>query len=329
MKVSIALGPEVKGNNHIPTFCVKAGYLFEPDPTADVSIILGPPNNGVAPCILVRFHNTPGNFHMSYEKQEQLYEACLSRCDRGGFERKRVGGSSGVVRYDKDLLDCLAVKGIFPRDPRSIKFIPKGHVWECLYMSPFDTQKEKKDEWNRKHPGALCDRAHPFFPCMVEYSPPVKGGKFTVSADLVEDFPFFYWFAEAKLLAAYLLDFLSREGLVSYSVAPEACTTEFKHCEFATTSYSLGTLPSQTTHPHLSHREHILIGVMQCNTFTMVTHPVGYHQDNFASNGSGKKGDGLESLENKTTFINQSKQHSIGRGGNGVKYTWAILDWKR
>lgn len=65
---------------------------------------------------------------------------------------------------------------------------------------------------------------------------------------------------------------------------------------------------------------------MQCNTFTVVTHPVGYHRDYFKRESNGSK---RPSLENKTTFTTTRKAgHSIGRGGNGYQYTWALLDWK-
>lgn len=318
----------IKGRNDIPIESVESGYLFEHDTTADVSLIFGPPNkDGDAPCLLARFHNSPTNFAMGSQNQNELFKDCLSRCENGGFERRRSGGSSGLVRYDKHLMRCLAVKGIFPRDARSIKLIQRDTVWECLYMSPFDAKNKDKVPksvmWNRKHSNVPCNPAHPFVPVSVNYSPPVLGGKFKVDADIVEKFPFFYWFAEAKLLTAHILHYLQANGDIKYSVANEGCAKEMDHLAFAIDNFERGRLCSQSSHQQLTRRQHILLGVMQCNTFTMVTHPVGYHRDTFG----GSMGNQKPSLENKTTFVNTSFQHSIGRGGNGDQFTFAILDW--
>ena len=49
---------DVRGINDIPTESVCAGFIFEPDTTADVSFTFGPPVDGVAYCLLARFHNS-------------------------------------------------------------------------------------------------------------------------------------------------------------------------------------------------------------------------------------------------------------------------------
>lgn len=322
---------DVRGMNDIPTESVCAGYLFEPDPTADVSFVFGPPKDGVAFCLLARFHNTPGDHFMSDEKLMHLFNATLKKCKNGGFERKRMGGSSGLARWDRHLMDCLTVPNIFPRDPQKVMMIPMGNKWECLYISPFETVLKdvdgltRVDRWNEEHPNAQCNDDHPFYPAKCDYSPPVLGGQLKMDADFVEEFPFLYWFAESKIITAHMLRYLCMYGTVEYNVVHEACNTEYEHLAIATADYYMGKLPSQCSHPSLTRRQHILIGVMQCNTFTMVTHPVGYHRDTFRRDGFTRSSP--NSLENKTTFLHPRFQHSIGRGGNHDKFTWSLLDW--
>eukprot|EP00977_Amphora_coffeiformis_P026540 scaffold27668_cov167-Amphora_coffeaeformis.AAC.1 len=66
---------------------------------------------------------------------------------------------------------------------------------------------------------------------------------------------------------------------------------------------------------------------MQCNTFTVVTHPVGYHRDTFGKD-KHKQHNSPDSLENKTCFYLPRQTGSFGRGGDQHNFVWALLDWR-
>ena len=175
-----------------------------------------------------------------------------------------------------------------------------------------------KDKWNNNYPHARIDDKHPFFPVSWKYQPPVRGGSFHVNAVMAVKHPFFFEFTEVKLKTAYIARHL-HSFLIKQKIATNAGQNEMDHCTFARLAYHTNQLSSQCTHPNLTKREHILLEVMMCNKFTIVTHPVGFHCDTF--------GGGQESYENKATFKIEQCHRSIGRGGNGKHFTFALLDW--
>ena len=183
---------------------------------------------------------------------------------------------------------------------------------------PQDYTKQK--EWNDKYPSApIYNHHHPFFPVSWNYTPPVEGGSFDITLEMALKYPFLFEFAEKKVKTAMLLRVLKRQKKLQVDVAPMACEEEMNRHAIAAANFFWGKLDSQATNPEMTDREHLLFAIMQLNKFTMVCHPVGYHEDHFGSGGA--------SLENKMCFIVPRKQ-GIGRGGNIYHYTWALLDWK-
>ena len=130
-------------------------------------------------------------------------------------------------------------------------------------------------------------------------------------------FPLLYEFTESKAKAAYLLQHVSK--LLKHDICPKACANKISNLQSAVDAYHQGNLPTLICHPHLKLWQHICIGLTIKNKCTMVCHPVGYHNDVFA--------DKQDSLENKITFIHPKYLYSFARGGNGHRYTWALLDW--
>ena len=254
------------------------------------------------------------------------------------MEVHRVGGSSGLTRYDRDWTNMISLDSLFPRRTKQIKLVRHETTWEGIYISPYTPkslemldehnknnpelirQYSKKERWNAKNAGqASIDDEHPFMPVAFTYSPPVKGGKFQMPTETAMEFDFLIEFTELKLKAARMLLFLFQRGVTKEKVCPVACRNEIDHFTLAAARFEAGVLQSQQEHD-LSDRDHVLIALMQMNTFTLVQHPVGQHVDTFAN--------GDEFLENKRTFVNpQQTGRRYGRGGNRHEFTWALLDW--
>ena len=60
---------------------------------------------------------------------------------------------------------------------------------------------------------------------------------------------------------------------------------------------------------------------LSCNSMSMVTYPVGQHQDQFHQKS--------ESIENKILFVIPDVKHGIGRGGSMLRnrFVFALVDW--
>ena len=295
---------------------VREHFVFEPEPDADVSIVYGKTNNGQAQLLLMRFHNV--QTLPDQKTVDKMYYTFRRRAGTKGWEANRKGGSSGFTSWSKDLMKFLDKRGHFPRRSKAVILIDCGTKWVCYYMSPCDKLSKKEletwnrenpgwpmeyaaaEEWNEKHPDCPIDDTHPFFPTKWEYTPPVEGGSFEVKAEDAMEFPFLFEFSESKLQAAYLLRYLNDYVLRGTSISCNAATAERIHLVSATADYLQGDLRTQSKYfkkkfpqyADMTMKQHIMIGVMTRNKFTLVTHPVGSHDDSFSED--------QFSLENKT-----------------------------
>ena len=287
--------------------------------------------------MLCRFHK-PKTLLKDQVTIDQLFRDVMVLAGKKGFECQRKGGSNGFTRYDRSFMTFLGTLGNFPRPAKNIVILQGKTQWECLYISANNNddkekvrkwnsenpsrrlRKTKVNKWNTKNPDCPINKAHPFFPVKWIYTPPVVGGSFSFPAELVPKYPFVFEFTELKLKTAYILDYLNCSG-ITQMIAPGAVHTEIDHLVTAMYNFQEGTIPSQCNEATagMTKRQHILFGIMCCNKFTVVTHPVGMHEDFFGNND--------ESLENKITFICLLYAHTMGRGGNGHRFTWALLDW--
>jgi len=69
--------------------------------------------------------------------------------------------------------------------------------------------------------------------------------------------------------------------------------------------------------------EALMVMAMECS-HTVVTHPVGYHVDNFSGNG----GDKLK--KSCVSYCHSNQNDVLARGCGGASqgfYVWALLDW--
>ena len=275
---------------------------------------------------------------MNQELMDKLFVDLMARAGKKGFECQRKGGSNGLTRCDKPFMQFLATPGNFPRPSRNIVILQGQTKWECLYISTNnrdDTEEveawnqahpksklrvARKDRWNHLHPHCPIDNSHPFFPVKWSYTPPVVGGSFFSPRAHVLKYPFVFEFTECKLKTAYIIEALQGK-YVPYKIAPGCLHTEHEHFLTALYKYQTRSIGTQRykKYKKLKKREHILFAIMCLNKFTLVTHPVGMHEDVFGNND--------ESYENKVTGTCSIYTHSMGRGGNGFLYTWGLLDW--
>jgi hypothetical protein len=221
-------------------------------------------------------------------------ERISKKLSRGGLTCRRNGGSSGLVddMDSKTFFKLLNFPGAFPRKAYGVKFVKHKLYWRCHYISPY---RQKKGLSRTKK---------------IEYSPPHKGGVFKVDISLMEDFPFFFDFAEAKILAAIICKQIS--STTCLSVHPSAVQNELEAFREATSNpvRNLGDV-----------RKSILARFILNAQHTLVCHPVGNHRDFF----KGKKAQ----LENKKCFIVKGIDNGeIGRGGGGpFVLCFGIVDW--
>ena len=307
------------GSNTLSDEQVAGGFVFEPDPSSDVSVIVGPKENGRSCLVLCRFHKLKYPT-ISKSVQESLYDELAKIAGNGKFlEHKRKGGSCGKPRYDQEFMEMLGTDALFPRPSKHVIVVKRKKGWAGYYVTPFCSKKDPNDP------------NHPYRVTKFEYAPPVRGGSFRMPTQLIVNYPFLHEFAEKKLIAARIiqhLEALPKKGLSSKVkfntiVAPAACRNELTTYTVSKRMFDKGTLKTQrkkSPHKDLDDKMHILISIMQLNNFTMVCHPVGLHNDVFSAK--------QDSLENKRTFSHTGISHTIGRGGNGWVFTWALLDWR-
>ena len=312
---------KLKATNWIPKEMVESCKLFEPRDCVDVSVVLGPIVNGIRQLILCRCHNCKYIPPEGDEIDEFLHELKeLAGKDKGGFCVNRRAGSNGKWRYDKPLMDFLNSNKAFPRKSDSVVIIPQDDGMECYYMSP-KSDDGQKEAWNEIHPECPMADHHPYYPAYFPYAPPVKGGSFMVTTELVADYPFLLEFQEKKTLTAHICRELSQREF-DYDISPAACQGEIRTQEIILGHLAMKELLTQKDRKtrHWSDIDHFLFGCMTKNRFTLVVHPVYFHPDIFHK--------GKESIENKKCFVSPTSHHSIGRGGGGHNYTFALLDWQ-
>jgi hypothetical protein len=327
------LNEQDRGRNNFTPDEIGGCFLFEPAADADISIVVGPldKKREVAPLVLCCFHNMTSPMLTEKEKV-QLYKDVQSMAGKNGFECIRCGGSSGKTTVDKTLMGFLSDEKVFPRNSRMVKLCRHENHWECIYLSPFDRRNEvphlasthphleheytRQEKWNLLHPQAPVDEDHPFMPAKFTYSPPKRGGSFKATLDLFQKYPVLFEFVELKQKAAYLLRDLTKSGFLSIAIAPNAVLCDLSHTDVSVAKLRKGELDFLPS--HWTSRQRVLFDIALQNVFTMVTHAVGLHRDTFKVD---------EGLENKLCFILPRQGHSIGRGGFGYNYVWALLDW--
>jgi hypothetical protein len=228
---------------------------------------------------------------------EELYHSILPSCGKGGYELKRTGGACGMTssQTTKDLLCVLH---------RSNTLLP-NKAGACLIL------QDSKYYWifYSKHNKKL--ESHPI--AHIKYTPPNIGGSVRLEGSMIDFFPIIGEFCYCKMLVALIYDQMNKNYLdvTCQPVATEPLRSELKSIEYARGAYSISGSYSAFCRSFLS-----------CNSMTLVTWPVGEHNDHIHRNG--------EEFENKLLLVLPSIKDTVGRGGSflGNQYVFGLLDWK-
>ena len=234
----------------------------------------------------------------------KLFDDLLALCPSGGFERHRLGGSSGEARVDADFFKFISKPANLPRKAHGIKFV-FGQDFICCIHIP------------------TTDATNPAI--KMDYSPPRQGSAFHLPASVMEEFPLLFKFTEAKAFVSLLLNEINKERnkhggplIQPHAVAGELASLHSSRC-IAQVDQPAGRLtnddPCMLKWSALNCTLHVCISE---NKHTSVCHPCGHHRDVFAQDG----------LENKVCFSMPGRSE-VGRGGDGPDmFVFALLDWR-
>ena len=301
-----------------------SAYEGEEDRNIDATIILGDyVESAIVPqpeyvLILMRFHKLSRHSNIKPGVSAQLYKEIMKVCGKSGFDVVRTGGSSGPSVASSDFFDFVNVSTSFPLKGKAVKFYKGEGWWDCFYVSR--TIKETNDigdgDGSVLPTRKITDDVGDGHGSIVHYryAQPQVGGSFRFPSQLYTEFPFLIQFTVAKATAAILLQKLNDNQMLTRqrNVQSVAVRNDMLKVQFGNDFAKC--FPDED--PELS----FVRGYNCFCSWTIVTHPVGRHQDTF--------GNKTASLENKICFVHDYIT-GMGRGGKGKtnKYVFALLDW--
>lgn len=264
-----------------------------------ILLVIG--NDG--PLLLCRFLDH--KCKMSETEQTKLFDHLCTFLRNDATERMRYGGSSGNINSAtmSNIRRLLSCRTNAPRRPRGVIWLLSNLKIELVYLSP---------------------RSYVFV--SHKYSLPVPGGNFSINEDQIDYILKRYKdianFMLRKIDTAYILEKLNKELEFDIQIAPEAMKEEFDRIHKAKIEM-LDCLSNDTSVSNDTRKNVFLQKYSKHICFTLVIHPVGFHQDNFS-----QKNISYSGLENKVIY-SHLKQVGYGRGGLGNNFAWALLDWPK
>jgi len=306
--ISIKVCPDAvippKGTHLIPPHNLDHLVYFgtgDKFPKTSITIIVGTVGNDnkVQSLLLCRFWNAVKSAP-SLGVVNQFLLDLLELTENNGIEKHRMGGSSANFSQSSAFKKFLQSRGICPRRLKGTCIIPYGNKVTVAYIN---------SEGNAM-----------FF----HYSNPVHGGKIkTISMSVLNKYPFLQVFAECKIYTALLLRRLNQ--MKAFTIVPTAVRCELAVLKECQDKLNL----SKEYNGHDNFRSQLLKEFSLWYSFTVVLHPVGYHQDNFGA--KTVSGYDTNSLENKMCFRTKGfgkDLYGCGRFGAGESYCcFALLDW--
>lgn len=265
---------------------------------------------GLQNLLLLRFYNFTIN-EMKDKKKNALFDHFLSMLDnkrnhKNYIERKREGGAQGTTEYKSSVLfKMLHTSNSSPR-------CSIGTIWLRL---------KNNRKWKIFYRGTQDGVVHDYY-----YSSPRIGGQFELDCSLFKKYTFLLEFLSTKPYTALIVESLE----LQHKISPMAIQNELENMK-ETHEYVFGKTM-------MKKKDTIVKPIIQYyeryskihNRYTLVTHPVGRHNDVFDSNKTSK-------LENRfcmsisdfrPTSVKKKNFSTYGRGGNGTyNFVFAILDW--
>jgi hypothetical protein len=313
---------KLRGSNHITDSDLMSSYYFDSTKLSkvDATLIVGDDgaNEGYASILLCRFHNLSPELRNNISSKELLRDL-QEHLKNDGFERRRMGGSSGYVTYS------MALKKLM-KTPNSSPRCSKGVVW---------LRDASNLKWNLYYIGTKGTEASCKY---TYYTNPQPGGSFVMKPSMYLKYDFLLDFTGAKALAASLVKGVEaavkgKPNMLQLSICPIACDEELWQARTAR-EFLLNFLQHSKTSYTEFQKKQLYYQFYSANfvNFTLVMHPVGRHLDVFA--------DEKPSLENRVCFafnldkyghtnISNTGTSGYGRGGCGMgKFCFALLDWQ-
>mgnify|MGYP001211765819 FL=1 len=229
------------------------------------------------------------------------------------LERNRIGGSSGVTNYTDNLLKLIHNHNSSPRKGKGVVFL----------------RQKSNCSWRFFYIGTIDGKVHTFV-----YGNPQIGGKFHLKNEFFFDYPFLKDFCMSKALTSLIITSLQYQDIIS----PQAISFETNKlhfvCNMIQNDDSILVHDYHENWDNLSLIDKFCLTYNTKDTYTLVCHPVGRHNDYFSRNIPSK-------LENRFCMFFELDKHlqtnienlngyyfPCGRGGNGVmSYSFAVLDW--
>ena len=289
-----------KGSNQISENEIVNSYLFQRKRGCDISLIIGY-NHGVrcGSILLLRFHSLRpdltreviGN-NARYMWKEMYSQLSINKKK---MERRRSGGSSGLIQYNRMVMEMMATPNIGPRCSSGMMWLLNKDRTQ-FHMYYLSTKEGRQIE--------------------VIYTNPQIGGSFEMKDSLIAGNTLWQDFVMSKPLAAAVIVEIEKarchfDGCPrNFRICPEAINAELDHVKHTRSII----VSSQKSDFYVNYSK------LFCK-YTLVNHPVGRHFDVFANQ--------KPSLENRICFSHSiDSSESYGRGGKGRKSkTFCVLDW--
>lgn len=300
-----------KGTNFVSDdeFVCATRYCGERrDSDTDVTILTGEfwDDPGYNVLLLMRFHNVDPSSEMPNAQVIKLYNVLKKMMGKGGYEHRRIGGSSGKVEYSSDFFNFVQVSKNntnYPRFHKSMKFLnlPGNLKIDTYYIGTKEHEVKKT------------------FSCNIK-----KGGQFMMPPSVMEDFPFLQDFLATKAKSALILYQINGASKTS-KIQPSAVKQELSNLKRAN-SFDWEFLKRNWWQIYGgkrigSKKEFVMKYFSTMNKHTVVQHCVGYHLDQIKNQ---------PVLENKMCFKMPVKNGDYGRCGAGPNhFVFALLDWPK
>lgn len=299
------------------TFFCPDDFIQQNNYKCQILLFMTKPNKAMKSNLLLMrdYENEIPNYNNSSSKN--LFKALrelLGANNTNYMEVHRSGGAMGLISYNRELKDLLFTPNSSPRKSKGV-LVLRGkdlRFWLLIYRGT-------KDGLVKSH----------------KYANPKYGGRFKMTMEIFQQFPFLYHFCMWKPLCLIIMETLQLDGIVS----PTAFRSERKKLDevkIIVDKMNKGQQCFKDTNEIWSQydrlQKYCYIFSKYYDTYTLVTHPVGRHVDIFQKETPCK----LENRflirfcldQNNQTNLKGTGYNHFGRGGSGLSnYVFSVLDW--
>ena len=117
----------LKGSNKISAEDATSVFYFSTKTMdeSDITIVIGYDyGQDVGSILLFRYHNHLKVPNLNDEQKRGIYNDIKLLLKNNGLERRRSGGSSGVLKYSEQLMKMMATSNSSPKQSKSVVYLP-------------------------------------------------------------------------------------------------------------------------------------------------------------------------------------------------------------